>query len=233
MPRKHTASFILELPLKTDPADERACTIILDAGRNIGNAVLGEGLHRLDLMGESRAYRAARKMSRGEPRSPERKAGANEFKRLFEAFGFTGHALQKFAQGCRDKCWIRDHLPGHVPKRRPRGPLMRSCNMHLASVGAPSSGVGIGTIPLKGDAGAEQRQEEIVQACALWTRWVTVRHPGRAALETIRATKESTDEIKHLLPSCRRLSRASASSLPALKAGAGRKEAAKTAWMDG
>ena len=114
MPRKHTASFILELPLKTDPGDERACAIILDAGRNIGNAVLGEGLRRLDLMRESRAYRAARKMSRGEPRSPERKARANEFKRRFEAFGFTGHALQKFAQQCRDKCWIRDHLPGHV-----------------------------------------------------------------------------------------------------------------------
>jgi hypothetical protein len=40
---QHTASFILELPLKTDPGDERACAIILDAGRNIGNAVLGEG----------------------------------------------------------------------------------------------------------------------------------------------------------------------------------------------
>jgi hypothetical protein len=80
----HTASFILELPMKADPGDERACAIILDAGRNIGNAVLGEGLRRLDLMRESRAYRAARKMSRGEPRSPERKARANEFKRLFE-----------------------------------------------------------------------------------------------------------------------------------------------------
>jgi hypothetical protein len=42
MPRKHTASFILESPLKTAPGDERACPIILDAGRNIGNAVLGE-----------------------------------------------------------------------------------------------------------------------------------------------------------------------------------------------
>jgi hypothetical protein len=48
MARKHTASFILELPMKTDPGDERTCAIILDAGRNIGNAVLGEGLHRLD-----------------------------------------------------------------------------------------------------------------------------------------------------------------------------------------
>jgi putative transposase len=50
MPRKHTASFILELPLKTDPGAERACAVTLDAGRNIGNAVLGEGLRRLDLM---------------------------------------------------------------------------------------------------------------------------------------------------------------------------------------
>jgi hypothetical protein len=33
-------------------------------------------------------------------------------RRLFEALGFTGHALQKFAQGCRDKCW--DLFPGHV-----------------------------------------------------------------------------------------------------------------------
>jgi putative transposase len=113
MPRKHTASFILELPLKTDSADAWPCAIILDAGRNAGNAVLGERLRRLDLMRKSRAYRAARKMSRGEPR-PERKRRANEFKRLFEAFGFTGHALHKFAQGCRDKCWVRDHLPGHV-----------------------------------------------------------------------------------------------------------------------
>jgi hypothetical protein len=47
MSRKHTASFILELPLKTDPGDERACAIILDAGRNIGDAVLGEGLRPL------------------------------------------------------------------------------------------------------------------------------------------------------------------------------------------
>jgi hypothetical protein len=56
MPCRHTASFILELPLKADPGDEQACAIMLDAGRNIGNAVLGEGLRRLDLMRESGAY---------------------------------------------------------------------------------------------------------------------------------------------------------------------------------
>jgi hypothetical protein len=31
MPRKRTLSFILELPLRTSPADERACAIMLDA----------------------------------------------------------------------------------------------------------------------------------------------------------------------------------------------------------
>jgi hypothetical protein len=35
MPRKRTPSFILELLLRTSPADERACAIMLDAARNI------------------------------------------------------------------------------------------------------------------------------------------------------------------------------------------------------
>jgi putative transposase len=54
MPRKRAPSFIHELPLRTSPADERACAIMLDAARNIANAVLGEGLRRLDLMRESK-----------------------------------------------------------------------------------------------------------------------------------------------------------------------------------
>jgi hypothetical protein len=73
---------------------------------------------------------AARKMSRGEPRSPARKARATEFKRLFEAFGFTGHRLQKFAQACRDNCWIKDLLPGHVAQTAATRAFTLSCNMH-------------------------------------------------------------------------------------------------------
>lgn len=114
MARKTKPSFVLTLPLATQPADERAWSITLDAARNIGNAVLSEGLRRLDLMREGKAYKAARRMPRGAPRSPERKARAQEFKRLFEAFGVTGHSLQRFAQQCRNACWIKDHLPGHA-----------------------------------------------------------------------------------------------------------------------
>jgi putative transposase len=113
MPRKTKPSFVVELPLRTTPADERSCTIMLDAARTIYNASLGEGLRRLDRMRQSKAYQAARKVPRGAPQSPERKARAEEFKRLWDAFGVTSGSLQKFAQECRANCWIGDHLPGH------------------------------------------------------------------------------------------------------------------------
>jgi hypothetical protein len=112
---------------------------MLDAARNIANAVLGEGLRRLDLMREAQAYQAARKMSRGEPRSRARKARATEFKRLFEAFGFTGHGLQKFAQACRDNCWIKDHSPGHVAHGNDLAAAQREFESH-DSQGIPAYG---------------------------------------------------------------------------------------------
>jgi hypothetical protein len=141
MPRKRT-------PLSSSncrcgpPADERACAIMLEAARNIGNAVLGEGLRRLDLMRESKAYQAARKMSRGEPRSPARKARATAFQRLFEAFGLTGHSLQKFAQACRDNCWIKDHLPGTSRRRPPPEHSTLSLQYTFDKRGRPGSSAG-------------------------------------------------------------------------------------------
>jgi hypothetical protein len=60
------------MPRKTNPLFyyRVAAEIILDGARDAGNAVGGEGLHSLDLMGESKVYRATRKMPHGEPRSP-------------------------------------------------------------------------------------------------------------------------------------------------------------------
>ena len=106
-------SFVVTLPLKTTPADERACAIALDAARQIYNAVLGEALRRLDLMRQSQEFAAARLMPKGAPSSKERKARAAEFNRLRETFDLTPGSLQRFAQSCRDQCWIGDHLPGH------------------------------------------------------------------------------------------------------------------------
>jgi putative transposase len=113
MPRKHTPSFILQLPLRTAAVDERALAVRLDAARSIYNASLGEALRCLDLMRESKAWRAARKLPKGQPGSDERKAWTKAFKATSAAYGFTSGDIQRFAQQCRDDCWIKDHLGGH------------------------------------------------------------------------------------------------------------------------
>jgi len=114
MPRKTTPSFVVTLPLRSTPAHERSLAIGVNAARQIYNAVLCEGLRRLDLMRQGKAYASARKMPKGAPLSKERKTRSAEFRRLRESFNLTPHALQKFAQACRDRCWIGDHLPGHA-----------------------------------------------------------------------------------------------------------------------
>jgi putative transposase len=113
MGRKITPSFVLELPLRTAAADNRALAIRLDAARNIYNACLGEALRRLDLMRQSKAWQAAGKLARGRPGSEERKRRAQAFKAICRAYGFTRADIQRFAQRGRDACWIKDHLGGH------------------------------------------------------------------------------------------------------------------------
>ena len=82
MARKTTPSFVLELPLRTTKADERALSVRLEAARNIYNACLLEALRRRDRMRESRS-------------SAGRKA-------LCREYGFTASAIQQYAQRCRD-----------------------------------------------------------------------------------------------------------------------------------
>jgi len=107
MPRKNTPSFVLDLPLRTKPADERKCRVILRAAQNIYNAVLGEALTRLDLMRASAAFQTARAMPKGKARS-------EAFERVRRQFGFTKSGMEVFARECAaGSVWIKAHLPGH------------------------------------------------------------------------------------------------------------------------
>ena len=106
-------SFVAEFPLATSAADERALDVRLDAVRHIQNASQGEALRRLKSMRDSKDWQAARAMPRGEPKSAERKARSEAFKEAAVRFGFTSAAIQKFAEACRDACWIGDHLGSH------------------------------------------------------------------------------------------------------------------------
>ena len=64
-----TPSFITELRLKVNCEQARKLLVRLEAVHQVSSACLGESLKRLKLMRESREYQAARKLSKGEPKS--------------------------------------------------------------------------------------------------------------------------------------------------------------------
>lgn len=105
MPRKATPTFIAEFSLQTTEADEIELSIRMEAARHIYNACLGETLRRVDLMRASKAWQVARKI-------PKKKR-AEAFKSAMEEFNFSSASVQKFAEQCRDACWIGDHLGSH------------------------------------------------------------------------------------------------------------------------
>lgn len=85
-----TPSFILELPLRLSPAQEAQMLTRLEAARQVYNACLGESLKRLDLLRQSKAYRRAQKMSKGETRS-------RAFRDANAAVGFREYDLHAYA----------------------------------------------------------------------------------------------------------------------------------------
>lgn len=117
MSKKAGPSFVLELPLAVNPFESRVLSVRFEAGRQLYNAVLGEALRRLDLMKQSRAWAAARKMPKGAPRSPSLRARAAEFSLIAKTIGFTDYDLQSFATKCKNACWIGDHLDAHTTQK--------------------------------------------------------------------------------------------------------------------
>lgn len=100
-------SFVLELPLRANPAQERVLLVRLDCARQLYNACLGEALRRLALLRESRVFRAACRLGRGPGRTAE-------FRRLNESFGFREYDLHAYAARVKNGCHLGDHLDIHV-----------------------------------------------------------------------------------------------------------------------
>jgi putative transposase len=119
MAKKKTSkpTFVLELPLVVSAHEARTLSARFEAGRQLYNAVLGEALRRLDLMKESKAWQAARKMPRGAPKSLEQKARAAAFSLIAETIGFTDYDIQSYATQCKNACWIKDHLDAHTTQK--------------------------------------------------------------------------------------------------------------------
>ncbi|PNX45778.1 MAG: hypothetical protein BV456_13165 [Thermoplasmata archaeon M8B2D] len=101
-------SFIYELPLFTNPYDEKVLNIRFNMGCYLYNAILKEGLKRLILMKQSKLWKRAKKLPL---KSQERN---KEFKALFEKYNFSDYSLQSFAIKTKNRCEIKDHLDTHV-----------------------------------------------------------------------------------------------------------------------
>ncbi len=64
MPRKSTPSFITEIPLKVDSAQESEILSRFEAARQLYNACLDEAMIRMQLVRDSQAFKIAKKISR-------------------------------------------------------------------------------------------------------------------------------------------------------------------------
>jgi len=118
MLRSKTPSFITELPLKTSTADEVTLTIRFEAGKHLFNACMGESLRRLGLMRQSKDWQLIREMPKFLGKDEKGKPVPNKerrdlIKRTIERFNFTAYSIQKYAEQCRDSCWIGNHLGSH------------------------------------------------------------------------------------------------------------------------
>lgn len=104
--RERSPSFVCELPLRTNPADERELSSRLEAARQVYNACLGESLSVLALVRESRDWQRAKAMPKGKERSAL-------MREVIERFDFKQSAIERLAVVCKNRCSVGDHLGPH------------------------------------------------------------------------------------------------------------------------
>jgi hypothetical protein len=168
-PRRHTPTFVLELPLEVDAGQAKRIRGHLEAGRQFYNAVLSEGQRRLRRMRADPAWQAARALPR--TRKQERAAA---FRALREQYGFSAYALHEFAKGAR-QAWIADHLDAVLAQTlatRAYDALNRVCVGEARRVRFKSRGRGLSSIENKrNDTGLRfvlQKPEEGNQGALIW-----------------------------------------------------------------
>ena len=89
MGRITSPSFITELPLQVTPKQESTILIRFESARQLYNACLGEGLRRLALMRQSKAYQSARLIPK-----VDRKRAFDEVRKTHK---FRDYDLQAYA----------------------------------------------------------------------------------------------------------------------------------------
>jgi hypothetical protein len=104
MKRAQTPTFLLELPLRVDWAQERHVRAHLEAARCLYNALLSEANKRLRCMRNDPAWAQARAIPR--TRKQER---AQAFSALRKTYHFSEYELHEYAKQARVS-WIADSI---------------------------------------------------------------------------------------------------------------------------
>lgn len=110
MSKSSTPSFILEIPLVAKPREDRVMVGRLEAGRRLSNAVLNDGLKRLDAMRSSAEWQAARALPKGKARS-------DAFRACNKQFGFSDYDFQSLATQHKNAAGFNDRLGAHETQK--------------------------------------------------------------------------------------------------------------------
>jgi hypothetical protein len=108
MKKAKTPSFVITLPLVTKGRDVAVMRKRFEAGKRLYNAVLSEGLKRLQLMRNDARWWALREID-----DVDQKRGG--YKALRQEYQFSEYELSAFATSLKNRLW-KDHLGAHEPQ---------------------------------------------------------------------------------------------------------------------
>ena len=110
MPKKRTPSFITEIPLKIDSAQESELLSKFEASRQLYNASLGEAMTRMQLVRDSEAFKIAKKISR-----TNKKERSDAFSAARHAYRYSDFDIQSYATVVAyESRWIAQKLDSNT-----------------------------------------------------------------------------------------------------------------------
>ncbi|MBR8840212.1 MAG: transposase [Stigonema ocellatum SAG 48.90 = DSM 106950] len=110
MSRKKTPSFITEIPLIVDSAQEAELLSKFEAARQLYNASLGEAMTRMNLVRNSEAFKIAKKIPR-----VNKKERSLAFSAARQAYRYSDYDLQSYATIVANSSkWIADKIDSNT-----------------------------------------------------------------------------------------------------------------------
>ncbi|GAA6621819.1 RNA-guided endonuclease TnpB family protein [Scytonema sp. NUACC26] len=110
MARKKTPSFITEIPLIVDSAQEKELLSKFEASRQLYNACLNEAMVRMELVRNSEAFKTAKKISKS-----NKKERTEAFSAARSAYRYSDYDLQAYATIVANSSqWIADKIDSNT-----------------------------------------------------------------------------------------------------------------------